>query len=364
MLDLVQGLPERGIDVHVALQTPGPLAERLDLAGIGWTPIRTHRWIGVPRGGPLRRVRNRVLDFATVRRLAPLAKALGAAFVHTNTLSSPVGGLIARRASLPHVWHMREAVDTDPGSAFLEGWDPSVRLLQETAHRVFVVSHYLAQQTARYAPSDRIRVLHNGPLDPQGAEAPLEARRPIHKDGPIRLLLVGSISLRKGQREAIEALALLRAEGLDARLSLAGDGASHIVAEYKARARELGVAEAVEWLGYVDPREHYARCDLSLLAGPGDPLPRVAIESLANGVPTVALRSGGIPEIIDDGETGWLYDGTAESLAAAIRQALDETSDRREEMRQEGRRRAYARFNMNRYRDDCVTLYREMGMAF
>lgn len=361
MLDLVRGLPERGIDVHVALQSRGPLGALLDEAGIPWTPIRTHRWIGSPRG-PLRKFRNHVLDALTARRIGTLAKGIGAGLVHTNTLSSPVGAMIAQKAALPHVWHMREAVDTDPGSVFSDGMESAARFIAATTQRVFCVSDFLAGETARYAPSDRIRRLHNGPLNPHAAHEDLPSRRRIDRDGKIRLLLVGGITPRKGQREAIQALALLRDRGLDVHLTLAGDGRADHISDLRKLATELGVDERIEMPGYVDPKPYYADCDLSLLSGPGDPLPRVAIESLANGVPTVALRSGGIPEIVDDRETGWLYDGSPESLAMAIETAILSSPSMIGEMRSEGRKRAFERFNMDRYRNDCVALYREMGV--
>jgi len=357
MLDLVRGLPPRGIDVHVALQTPGPLGDRLDADGIPWTPIRTHRWIGKPRG-PLRRLRNGALDRLTARRLGALAKAKGAALVHTNTLSSPVGALIAREAGLPHVWHMREAVDTEPGSVFSDGEEAARRFIDATTARVFCVSYALAQETARYADAAKIRVLHNGPLPV--SPAPLAGRPPIDPQGEIRLLTVGALGPRKGQEEAIRALALLRRSGLNARLLVAGDG---LDAPLRAVATSLGVESAVELLGYVDPKPLYATSHISLVLGPRDPLPRVAIESLAQGVPTVGLSSGGIPEVIDDGETGWLYDGSPQALAATIETAIRQSPVEREAMSEEGWRRVHIRFNGERYRDDCVALYQELGVT-
>lgn len=360
MLDLVRGLPERGFDVHVALQSPGPLNALLDESGIPWTPIRTHRWIGSPRG-PLRLMRNHVLDARTSSRIAEIAREKKAVLVHTNTLSSPVGALIARKAGLPHVWHMREAVDTDPGSVFIEGLEHAKKFIDETTNRVFCVSDALAEETARYADPAKIRRLHNGPLP--ATPAPLPEREVIDPQGEIRLLTVGSLGPRKGQAEAIRAVALLRARGFNVRLLIAGDGSGDAQSKLQETAVECGVSEAIEWLGYVDPKPFYVSSHISLVCGPRDPLPRVGIESLAQGIPTVAIRSGGIPEIVDHEETGWLYDGSPEALAASVEAVIGCAPDRRDAMRVEGHRRVYQRFNMDRYRDDAVALYREMGIV-
>lgn len=332
----------------------------MDESGISWTPIRTHRWIGAPRG-PLRRLRNRLLDSKTARQVGTLARWQDAVLVHTNTLSSPVGALIAKEAGLPHVWHMREAVDTEPGSVFSEGMEAARRFIDAHTDRVFCVSDALAEETARYADRSKIRRLHNGPLPAE--IPPLFDREPIDLDGEIWLLSVGAIGPRKGQEQAIRATAMLRKNGLDARLTLAGDGGKEVVEGMRSLARSLGIESSVEFPGFVDPKPLYRSSHVSLVCGPRDPLPRVAIESLAQGIPTVALRSGGIPEIVDDGETGWLYDGAPEELAAAVERAVRTPSQELKEMRAEGHRRVYERFNMERYRDDCVRLYAEMGIV-
>lgn len=360
MLDLVRGLPERGFDVHVALQSPGPLNALLDADGIPWTPIRTHRWIGSPRG-PLRLMRNRLLDARTSKRIAEFAREKRAVLVHTNTLSSPVGAVIAHKAGLPHIWHMREAVDTDPGSVFIEGFDHAKRFIDETTDRVFCVSDALAEETARYADRSKIRRLHNGPLPAQ--PVPLKDRETIDPTGEIRLLTVGSLGPRKGQGEAIQALSVLRKLGYNARLLVAGDGSKEALSTLQNQATEQGVGDTVEWLGYVDPKPLYGSSHISLVCGPRDPLPRVGIESLAQGIPTVAIRSGGIPEIIDHEETGWLYDGSPQALAESVDTLIRLAPEKRDAMRVEGHRRVYERFNMERYRDDAVALYREMGIV-
>ena len=359
LLDLMRTLPVRGYEPLVALNSPGPFGAMLDEAGIPWFPIHTRRWIGRPQK-PFRLFKNRVNDLLTARRAGALAK--GVDLIHSNTLSSPVGALIASRMGLPHLWHMREAVDTALNSVFAYGWDASARFIDHHTRLVVANSRFLVEQTARYTPVDKLRLLYNGPLDPADADRPLLARSPLAPDRPVRLLLVGKVTARKAHAEALQALALVRGRGLDARLVLAGDGAERDVATLKTLSQTLGVADAVEWLGYVDVRPLYDSCDLSLLCGPRDPIPRVAVESLALGIPTVAVRSGGIPEVIDDGETGWLYDeGSAESLAAQIEEAVRTPATRLSEMRAEGHRRVYARFNSARYGDEAIALYHELG---
>ena len=361
MMDFVEGLPERGYDVLFALQKGGPLAARLDRLGIPHVPIRTRSWKA--HGVGLKyRIKNRLRDHLTAIRLAPWVRAQGVDLVHTNTLTSPVGALLAERAGKPHVWHMREAVDTVPGGRFVDGEAHASRLMNRTTAMAIGNSRFIVGQTSRHIAPAKVRLLYGGPLDPAEADRPLPERAPLGLDRPLRLLTVGRVHSRKGQGQSIAALAILRGQGVDARLTVAGDGGEDDVAGFQALAERLGVADAIEWPGYVDPMPLYASHDVSLVCGPHDPIPRVSIEANAHGIPTVGIRSGGIPEVIVEGETGWLCEeGDAPGLAAAIERAARLPPAAQAEILREGRRRAYARFNWTRYRDEGVGLYRELG---
>ena len=361
MMDFVKGLPERGYDVLAALQQPGPLGARLDALGIPYVPIHTRSWKGQPRSKGYR-VKNRLRDHLTAIRLAPWVRANGVNLVHTNTLSSPVGALIAQRTGLPHVWHMREAFDTVAGGMFHDGLEAATRFMNRTTVMALANSRYLVEQTARHMDPRKVRLLYTGPLDPDDAAKPLPERPALSLDRPMRLLTVGAISPRKGQIQAIDALAELRRRGVEARLTVAGDGSAREVADAQAHAETAGVAPWVEWPGYVDPKPLYADHDLALVLGPNDPIPRVSIEANAYGIPAIGVRSGGIPEVIVDGETGWLCDvGDSAGLVATIERVARLSPAAQAEILRTGNRQAYARFNWTRYRDEGVALYRELG---
>ena len=362
MLDLVRGLPERGYDTLIALKTPGPLGAVLDREGIPWFPIFTRRWTGTPRGVRYR-AQYRLMDLLTARRVAARLRTTKVDLVHSNTLSSPVGAFIAHRLGAPHVWHMREAVDTQAGAGFIYGHDASSRLMNELTDIVIGNSKYIVEQTARYVERSKLRLLYGGNLDPADAAKPLPAREPLNPDRTLRLLMVGSVSPRKGQTDALEAVAALRDRGIDARLTVAGGGSEKVLRMVRDHASRFGVADRLDLLGHTDPRPLYASQDISLLCGPRDPIPRVAIESNAFGIPTVGIDSGGIPEVIEDGVTGWLCrENDPLSLADAIERAVRFPQEKVVEMLREGNRRAYERFNSTRYRDEGVAIYQSLGV--
>jgi colanic acid/amylovoran biosynthesis glycosyltransferase len=166
-------------------------------------------------------------------------------------------------------------------------------------------------------------------------------------DGQVRLLAVGRLVAVKGHGVLIEAVARLAAEGVDAIATIVGDGPRRAALE--ALARELGVAGRVRFAGRVgqdDIRRFYAEADVFCLPSFAEGVPVVLMEAMAAGVPVVASRISGIPELVDDGVTGVLVPpGRPDRLAGAVR-ALAADPAGRERLAAAGRERIEAEFEV------------------
>ncbi len=106
----------------------------------------------------------------------------------------------------------------------------------------------------------------------------------------------------------MRAFATLRPRHPELKLRLVGDGPERAALE--ALARELGVSESVTFAGRLPEEEtlaEIARADLLVLSSFMEGLPIVLMEAMAVGVPVVASRVAGIPELVEDGETGLLF---------------------------------------------------------
>ncbi|HOW71762.1 MAG TPA: glycosyltransferase [Phycisphaerae bacterium] len=139
-----------------------------------------------------------------------------------------------------------------------------------------------------------------------------------------RLLFVGRLDYLKGIAVLLRALALLRGEGLTPVLTLVGEGPNR--GEFEVLVRELGLADAVSFRGYVPMGEQlwrvYREHDLFVLPSFTEGVPKVVIEASANGLPIVATRVGGIPDLVPP-ETGILVPPKeVEPLTDAIRRIL------------------------------------------
>lgn len=183
--------------------------------------------------------------------------------------------------------------------------------------------------------------------------------------GTPRVLCLGRMVPEKGFDVALAAFAQARRGRPDVRLVIAGDGPAR--AGLERLAEELGIADAVEFLGWVAPAEVSALINRStMVVVPSrwkEPFGVVAVQAAQMARPVVATRIGGLPEIVVHGATGLLFeceDSTA--LARAIERLLEQP-DMATRMGQAGRARALELFSWESHVDAYEALYRELVTA-
>lgn len=174
----------------------------------------------------------------------------------------------------------------------------------------------------------RLPVIHCG-VDPTAYRR--RPRPPLAAgDRPASLLCVASLMPHKGLTHLVDAVARLRRSGLDVRCDVVGTGPMR--PQLLRRIREAGLEGRVRLLGArteAQVAEALAASDLFLLPsqvapdGRREGIPVSLMEAMAAGLPVVATRLTGIPELVVDGETGRLVEpGDAEGLATAVSELL------------------------------------------
>ena len=151
------------------------------------------------------------------------------------------------------------------------------------------------------------------------------------RPAPFELISVGRLVEIKGYPLLLEAIAQLRREGRDVRLTLAGDGPDR--ASLDAQARQLGISDRVVFAGWKDQaalRELYLNSDLCVLSSFAEGVPVVLMEAMATGVPCVAPCINGIPELIRDGIDGLLFTASdVQDMVSTIGKLMDNPELRR-----------------------------------
>lgn len=123
--------------------------------------------------------------------------------------------------------------------------------------------------------------------------------------GPLRVLSVGRLVADKGQLLLLQAVAALRAQGVDVALTLVGDGPDR--GALTDAVRRLGIGDSVVLEGAVDQGrlpELYRSADVFCLPSFAEGLPVVLMEAMAHGLPVVATRVAGVSELVEDGVNG------------------------------------------------------------
>ena len=206
------------------------------------------------------------------------------------------------------------------------GRDVYARLFREAA-LLLPNSNYLGERLIELgAPRDRVITQHLG-VDPNAFHPRDGFTREETESvtAPLVALLVGRLVDKKGFAHAIRALALLDS-GAHVCLRIVGDGPLRVALE--RLAAELGVADRVAFLGWrtnVEVAAEMREADVlvvpSVTADDGDieGMPVVILEAMATGLPVIGSAHSGIPEVVADGETGFIVkEGDAAGLARAL----------------------------------------------
>ena len=136
------------------------------------------------------------------------------------------------------------------------------------------------------------------------------------------LVYVGEFRHIKGADLLIDAVARLHVDGKPVTLTLAGDGEE--MESLKAQVSKLGLTEAVRFIGHVKARYGFSKGKLLIVPSRGDSMPYVVIEAAAAGIPMIAAKVGGIPEIFDSHTEALFASGSVGAMADAIRAALED----------------------------------------
>ena len=385
-LNQIVGLVERGHEVDIYADGPqpgGPFhsdVERLDLASrtrypIRWPAGRLDRWRAAARliaahRGSERRMLLRTLDPArfwhrawTLDQLRRTARFLPVR--HYDVCYCAFG------MDAPHALRLRRLGALDGALAVAFRGADTTKYVARRGPRVYArtfrearlllpVCEFLARRLVRLgAPAERV-VVHRTGIDLR--RWPYCERRPAVSGG-LRLVSVGRLVEKKGIAQVLAALRLLVDRGIRADYRVYGDGP--LRDRLRALAAELGIADRVSFEGRQGQeavREGLAAADIlvaaSVTAADGDEegIPNVLKEAMASGMPVVGTLHGGIPELVEDGVSGWLVPERDEAALAAALARLAAEPERWGAMGRAGRAKIEQEYDIHRLNDRLAAM--------
>jgi glycosyltransferase involved in cell wall biosynthesis len=217
--------------------------------------------------------------------------------------------------------------------------------------------HIEARLQKAGVPASKTYVVHNG-IELESFGLTREDIRsgeiaPTHTSGHIDIGIVGQVEAWKGHLDLMKALHLLSETTTTYTCHIVGRGKGAHRKEVESYNQRHGLGDNVIWHGFRDDIEAVYR-DLDILVVPsrhGEPFGLVAAEAGLFGIPVVATRNGGLPEIVIDGETGFLVDaGSPKQIADWLEQLIGSPS-LRTQMGKQAQQRVLAHFTHERVID-------------
>jgi glycosyltransferase involved in cell wall biosynthesis len=319
IVEAKKALEPLGVDVQIV----APEARRRDVVSLtddpGVVTVRYGWWAWDRRLPLLRQVRDALVvgprEAAAVLRFVRLFRRLEPDVVVTNTVTIPAAAVAARVLGIPHVWYLHEFGQVDHDLALVLGTRGTRAAVRALSSHVIVNSEAVRRH---YFPDGDGAAPAVIPYSVEVEAAAPTAR--IEPTAPLTLVNVGNLKATKGQEDAVRAIAILRARGIDAQLRLVGAEYDDYGARLRALVAAAGVEDRVSFLGFQpDPFVEVAAADVVIVCSRNEAFGRATVEAMKLGKAVVAAAAAGTAELVRDGENGLLYPpGDTEALADCL----------------------------------------------
>ena len=323
MLEAAVGLKKIGYHVTVFLPSNGELAELLTEKEITFKVTPYPWW--VHRETDKFGFRERLRSFFSVMkyslRLYPGIRSINPDVVLSNTICNPCAALVCLFTRHKHIWFIHEFGKEDHRLLFNFGINFSGRFISMTSKKVLANAELVMAKYRKYINPSKLKLAHIDVATPA-----VDTQALAFNSSSFDLLVVGQMTEKKGQMDALLALKNLLKEGLDVRLILIGlvdDEVYHNKINDYINANAL--KESVVVLSHTNfPFKALTRFTIALMCSEFEALGRVTIEYMKAGLPVVGANASSTAKLIKDCETGLLYElRNPDDLADKVRILLN-----------------------------------------
>lgn len=270
-------------------------------------------------------------DLALATKMATVARAEKLDLLHVHyAIPHSISAILARE-SIKQKRYVPVITTLHGTDITLVGADrsylPITRYGLQQSDGVTAVSKFLKQATIETFDYDDIEVIPNFICQCHYKRLPMDAplRQDLAPNGEKLLVHVSNFRPVKRAVDCVEIFAEVKKQNLKARLVMVGDGPERSACVY--RAEQLGVSDDAIFVGkQTNISDYLGVSDVFLLPSELESFGLAALEAQACELPVIATRIGGIPEVVNDGETGYLSDiGDTKKMASdAVKLLSDE----------------------------------------
>jgi len=356
LADAVKILANKEIEIQIILPSEGKLASILKNMGLSIHILPQPRWINEFKDTSS--LFKRFYQYLkSIIKLTYLLRRLQGDIIITNTIVIPCGAIASKLLGITHIWYIHEFLEEDHGWSFEFGRKFSLKYIEWFSEIVIFNSQAVYERFTEDISANKARLIYHSVEMPEGYKA---CDIPNLEKGIFNIALVGRKAPGKGQKEAIEAIAILFKRNYNIHLSLVGGDFGGYTETLQELAQNLEVSEKVDFISFVDdPLSYMMAADVVLMCSKSEAFGRVTIEAMKLGKAVIGANSGSTPELIKDGWNGLLYQsGCPSSLAEKIDLLYNDKS-LREQLGVNAYSWANQKFNSENYASDLLNVFNE-----
>lgn len=370
LFELMRELSQnKDYQLYLVIPAEGEMTEALSALGVQCEICAMTQWQGIYTD-PLRFAVKKAIRKKEIQKellhLYQRYKDEGIDLIHSNSSVLGTGAMLAERLGCQHIWHIREFSREHYGMQYFYR-AARVRELYEKANVLVAISDALAENYRQNYPKANVVRVYDGVSSQvktnqdektkKRKENENENENENRNENPcFRFCYLGYLFPKKHQLDVIKAANLLWKRNIkNFEVYLIGDGKAAYTKKLKKQIAAFGLT-SIKLLGYrTDAQQLLEDMQVGIIASTYEGFGLVTIEYMLHGLPVIGRNSGATPELVKDGETGFLYD-SVEELADAMEffmtnQAACHT------MGEAGRHRAKQYFSMEKHRKAMEQLY-------
>lgn len=245
--------------------------------------------------------------------------------VYSNTSTVFLGAMIAKELSVPHIWHFREFRHEDHRIHCFLGERWHMNYVASHADKIIMISKSMVKKHSTYFSADKIELIYN-----ELPKSYIISKQKYNENKHLQLLIAGDVKPGKGQLDVVKAVGQLKQQGTTVILNVAGKCTD---VDYKEKIEkcieDYKIKDNVIFHGMIkDMNALRSKMDVGIVASSLEAFGRVTIEGMLAHLCMVGCNSGGTKELIQNEETGLLYEPNDVHNLTAILQSLNDDRDR------------------------------------
>lgn len=362
MLNLIEKLQDRGIICEVLLLRGGDIETELSKLNVRYYIHRFCPWLVYETEPAWKNAIRKIYNIYAFSRIEQKLRKNEYDIVHTNSSVTEIGAYLANKWHCKHVWHIRE------NACFHKLTNTYKDYPLRNIYKIYKVYKKTYENGAIIGISKYISNLQNKSLGEQWCRTIYDGipiKNPIHKreHNGIVFCISGALSTNKNQLKVCEAMNELVNKGYTNIYCYIIGSASEFDYEVliKKYITDRNLDKYIEMTGFVNnPYEYYAKSDIGIMASSFEGFGLVTVEYMMNEMMVLGNKGGATPELIDDGETGLIFDINKHGDLVSKMEYCIIHRDEIEAYGKRARKSAIDKFSIDFHATNILNVYREL----